>query len=134
MADTNDQVRELKPRGDSDDANRRLAESRSPFLRMDARLDVVPERYVPAKDERVIRDSTRSSSPEFAALLSAKTFCTFVRDASPIGLPMRWAEERPSTARGGAVVQLFLRQLALPRLRPTGFLTLPIEANWMSAE
>ncbi len=67
MADTNDQFQELKPRGDSDDASRRLAESRSPFLRMDARLDVIPELYVPAKDARTIRDSMRSSSSEFVA-------------------------------------------------------------------
>ena len=52
----------LKPRGDSDDADRRLAESQSPFLPMDARFDVAPAHYFAAKDERVIRDSTRSSS------------------------------------------------------------------------
>ena len=67
MADTGESVQELKPRGDSDDANRRLVKSRSPFLRTDARLDAVPERCVPAKDERVIRDSTRGSSLEFVA-------------------------------------------------------------------
>ena len=67
MANTGAQFQELKPRGGSDDANRRPAESRLPFLRMDARLDVVRERYVPAKDEHVIRDSTRSSSLEFVA-------------------------------------------------------------------
>ncbi len=58
IADTNEPVQALKPRGDSDDANRRLAESRSPFLPRDARLDVAPVHYIPAKDERVIRDST----------------------------------------------------------------------------
>ncbi len=57
-ASANEPLRELKPRGDSDGANRRLAESRSPFLPMDARLDVAPVHYIPAKDERVIRDST----------------------------------------------------------------------------
>ncbi len=67
MADTIDQLQVLKPRGDSDNANRQLAESQSPFLRMDVQLDAVSERYVPAKDERVIRDSTRSSSLEFVA-------------------------------------------------------------------
>jgi len=56
----------LKPRGDSDDANRRLAESRPPFLRMDARPDVVPERCVPARDECVIHDNSGSNSSEFA--------------------------------------------------------------------
>ena len=56
----------LRPLGDSDDGARRPVVSRSPFLRMDARLDVVPEHYAPAKDERVIRDSTRSSLLEFA--------------------------------------------------------------------
>ncbi len=66
-ADANEPLGEFKPRGDSDDADRRLAESRSPFLRMDARLDEVPERCVPAKDERVIRDSTRSSLLGFVA-------------------------------------------------------------------
>ncbi len=66
-ADTGELVQELRPRGDSDDADRRLVESRSPFLRMDARLDVVPEHCIPAKDERVIRDSTRSSLLEFVA-------------------------------------------------------------------
>ena len=40
MADTNEGLQELMPRGGSDDANRRPAESRLPFLRMDARLDV----------------------------------------------------------------------------------------------
>ena len=67
MVGTNQQLRELKRPGDSDDADRRLAESRSPFLPMDARLDVAPVHYIPAKDERVIRDSTRSSSREFVA-------------------------------------------------------------------
>ncbi len=67
MTGASEQLGELRPRGDSDDANRRLAESRSLFLRMDARLDAVPERYVPAKDERVIRDSTRSSLLGFVA-------------------------------------------------------------------
>ena len=62
MVDTNQRPRELKPRGDSDDAFRRLAVWQSPFLPMDARLDVAPVHYVPAKDERVIRDSTQSSS------------------------------------------------------------------------
>ena len=62
MADTTDQFQEFKPRGDSDGANRRLAVWRSPFLPMDARLDVAPVRYIPTRDERVIRDSTRSSS------------------------------------------------------------------------
>ncbi len=62
LADTNDQFQELKLRGDTDGANRRLAESRSPVLPMDARLDVAPVHYIPAKDERVIRESTRSSS------------------------------------------------------------------------
>ena len=61
MADTNAQFQELKPRGDSDDAYRRLAGSRSPFLPTDVRLDVALERYIREKDERVIRDSTRSS-------------------------------------------------------------------------
>ncbi len=61
MADTNDQFQQLKPRGDSDDANRRLVESRSPFRPMDARLDVAPVHYIAVKDERVIRDSMRSS-------------------------------------------------------------------------
>ena len=66
-ADTSKQLRGLKPRGDSDDANRRLGESRLPFLPMDARLDVAPVHYIPAKDDRVIRDSTRSSSRECVA-------------------------------------------------------------------
>ena len=61
-ADTNEQLRGLKPRGNSDDANRRLAVWRSPFLPMDARLDVARVHYIPAKDEGVIRDSTRSRS------------------------------------------------------------------------
>ena len=65
MADTGEPVRKLKPRGDSDDAIRRLAEPRSPFLLMDTRLDVVPERYVSAIGARGTRDSTRSSSLEF---------------------------------------------------------------------
>ena len=67
VATTSEPVQELKPRGDSDDAARRLAESRPPLLRMDARLDVAPVHYIPAKDERVSRDSMRSSSPEFVA-------------------------------------------------------------------
>ncbi len=66
-SDAYEPLGELKPRGDSDDANHRLAESRSPFLRMDARLDVAPVHYIPARDERVIRDSTRSSLLEFVA-------------------------------------------------------------------
>ena len=61
-ADANEPLGEFKPRGDSGDANRRLAGSRSPFLPMDARLDVAPVHYIPAKDEHAIRDSTRSSS------------------------------------------------------------------------
>lgn len=48
----------------SDDAIRRPAVWRSPLLPMDARLDVAPVHYVPAKDERMIRDSTQSSSQE----------------------------------------------------------------------
>ena len=67
LAETNDQVQELRPRGDNDDANRQLAESRAPVPRRDARLDVEPAHYVPAKDEHVTRDSTRSSSLEFVA-------------------------------------------------------------------
>ena len=49
---------ELKPRGDTADADHRLAELRSPFLPTDARLDVVPVHYIPAKDEGVLHDST----------------------------------------------------------------------------
>ena len=67
MVDTREPVQELKPRGDSDDATRRLAESRSPSLRTDARLAVAPERCDPAKDVRGIRGSTRSSSLGFVA-------------------------------------------------------------------
>ena len=58
MAGTNEAVQEFKPRADSDNANRRPAESRLPFLPMDAGLDVAPVYYIPAKDERVIRNST----------------------------------------------------------------------------
>ncbi len=56
----------LKLRERSDGATRRLAESRSPFLRMDARFDVVPERCVPATSEFAPCDGTRSTSEEFA--------------------------------------------------------------------
>ncbi len=58
LVDTDERFQEFMPRGDSDDADRRLAESQSPFLPMDARLDVAPAHYIPAKNERVIRDST----------------------------------------------------------------------------
>ena len=50
-------IGELKQHGDSDDANRRLAEPRSPFLLMETRLDVVPGRYVPTKDARGLGDN-----------------------------------------------------------------------------
>ncbi len=66
VAVTSELIQELKPRGDNDDAIRRLAGSRSPSLRMDARLDVVREHYIPAKDEGVIRDSSRSKLEESA--------------------------------------------------------------------
>jgi len=56
--DATDPFAELKPRGDSDDAIRRLAESRSPCLPMDVRLAAGSAHYIPAKDERAIRDST----------------------------------------------------------------------------
>ena len=62
MVDKNHRFRELKPRGDNDDATRQLVESRSPFLPMDSRLDVAPVHYIPTKDERAIRDSMRNRS------------------------------------------------------------------------
>jgi hypothetical protein len=60
--DATDRFGTLKPRGDSDDAIRRLVESRSPCLPMDVRLGATPAHYIPAKDGRAIRDNTRSNS------------------------------------------------------------------------
>ena len=65
--DATDRFGTLKPRGDSDDATRRLAESRSLCLPMDARRGAAPVHYIPSKEGRAIRDSTRSNSCVFGA-------------------------------------------------------------------
>ena len=56
--DATDRFGTLKPRGDSDDAIRRLAESRSPCLPMDVRPAAGSAHYIPVKGELAVRDST----------------------------------------------------------------------------